>query len=347
MECQEVGDILYEFKKEMPMTQYLGSKRKLIPWIISKLPKCDIVCDAFSGSASVSYHLKKMKKQVISNDYLTSSYMFSKTLIQNQNTKLTNEDKKFLMKSNPDKKYEIQKHFSNIFFNNEECKFLDNLHANIINMKNEYKQSIAYSAAIRTCVQKMPGGKFRPNMLKYRDKNFIHYRPKYTRRIQDTFLDFLNQYNKAIFNNGKKNQSHNKDILELLDTSKNIDLVYFDPPYGGSGFNYQKDYFFSEYFVKDYGKINKFNGATKSYPVALENRFGSSKIQQSLKSIFELSNNIPTWVISYNNRSTPKFDDLKQTIEEFRRIDSIHTCDYRYKTGNNKGLEEILFICKA
>ena len=331
----------------MPITQYLGSKRKLIPWILSKLPKCNTVCDAFSGSASVSYHLKKMKKQVISNDYLTSSYMFSKALVENQNAKLTNKDKTSLIKPNPNKKCEIQKHFSNIFFNDEECQFLDNLYANIINIKNQYKQSIAYSAAIRTCIQKMPGGKFRPNMLKYRDPNFIHYRPKYSRRIQDTFLDFLDQYNNAIFSNGQDNQSYNMDVFELLRSHKNIDVIYFDPPYGGSGFNYQKDYFFAEYFVKDYGKIQKFNGATKSYQGDLKDSFGASKINASLKSIFELSMDIPTWIISYNNRSTPKFEELEQMIKEFRNIDSIHTCEYRYKAGNNKNLEEMLFICKA
>jgi adenine-specific DNA methylase len=57
---------------EFPSTRYQGSKRKITPWIWAQLQELDFssALDIFGGTASVSYLLKKMGKQVTYNDYL-------------------------------------------------------------------------------------------------------------------------------------------------------------------------------------------------------------------------------------------------------------------------------------
>jgi len=329
----------------MPSTQYLGSKQKLIGWILSHIPECNSVLDAFSGSAVVAYNLKRIGKRVIANDYLTSSYLFAKALVENNTVRLKGDEITSLFRKNPGKDDYLERHFAGVFYTNAECYFLDNLHSNILELSDEYKRSIAFSAAVRTCIQKMPGGKFRANLLKYREKSFKHYRPKYTKSIEDTFRRFLQAYNDAVFDNGKQNEAHNENIFDLLGVV-NADLAYFDPPYGGTGFDYQRDYFFVELYTRDYGKIEKFNGVTKTYESSLQDEFKRSTLNRSLKRLFESSSRIPIWIISYNNRSLPKLEEFKDLIEQFRHIEAVHSHKYSYKSGNSAGLEELLFICK-
>ena len=72
-------------KPQFPKTRYQGSKYKQKEWIDSVLSRVeyDTVLDAFSGTSSVSYTLKKSGKQVFSNDLLLSNYITAKALVEN------------------------------------------------------------------------------------------------------------------------------------------------------------------------------------------------------------------------------------------------------------------------
>lgn len=332
--------------KKIPSTQYLGSKQKLVKWIIEHSPKCDSIFDAFSGSGVVAYNFKKTGMQVICNDFLTSSFYYTKAFVENNKVTLTNEDIKKLFFVNENKKDYIKRHFSNVFYTPEECDFIDNVYANIQEFKNDYKKALVYTALIRTCIQKIPGGKFRNNLLKYRNKDHAHFRPKFTRHINETFRRFLVGYNEAVFDNGKENKAYNMNIFDILPKVR-TDMVYFDPPYGGSGFNYEKDYFFIEVLTQFYGKIEKFNGVTKIYDDFRDSGFVKrSELHASFQKLFNAASHIPIWVISYNNRSIPEYGDFMQLIKKFRSQVIVHEKPYSYKIGNNAGLKEYLFVCK-
>lgn len=332
--------------KQIPRTQYLGSKQKLVRWILEHLPPCNSILDAFSGSGIVGYELKRIGKRVVCNDFLTSSYYYAEAFVENNRITLTEDDINFLMSPNHHREDYIERHFTDVFYTREECQFLDNLHANILELKNEYKRDIAYASAVRTCIQKIPGGKFRSNLLKYRDKEFPHYRPKFIKKIEKTFLYFLKGYNDAVFDNGQKNEAHNEGIFDLL-PKVNVDVVYFDPPYGGSGFDYERDYFFVELFTNYYGQIETFNGKTKTYPVFKESGFNKkSQLRNSFLKLFERASHIPVWMISYNNRSIPSYDEFIGLIKKFKSRIEHYEKNYAYKTGNNEALKEYLFVCR-
>src|SRR3989344_5357863 len=169
--------------KKFPTTQYLGSKQKLIGWVINRFPNVDSVFDAFSGSGVVSYYLKKKGMQVISNDFLKSSFLYAKALIENNKVVLSERDIDLLISKNKNKKTYIEDNFSEFFYTKNECIFIDNIIANINELNDEYKKALAFSCLIRTCIQKIPGGKFRGGLLKYRNPSFKHYRPKFTKEI--------------------------------------------------------------------------------------------------------------------------------------------------------------------
>lgn len=332
-------------KPIFPPTQYHGSKSKLASWIISHTPPSNSIFDAFSGSGIVAYQLKLSGKEVLANDFLYSSYLFVKATVENSNIRLAREEILDLFKLNSHKDDYIEKHFTDVFYTKDECFFLDNLYANIHEIQNEYKRALALAAAVRTCIRKMPGGKFRSNLFKYRNKNFSHYRPKFTRDIKDTYRFFVEAFNGSVFDNGMKNKTFNENIFDLIPRISS-DAVYFDPPYGGSGYDYEKDYFFVELFTAKYGTVEKFRGKTKVYSNLRESHFRKrGEIRSSLAQLFSLSTHIPIWVISYNNRSAPGLAAFKGLLKEFKQEVRVYENQYAYRFGNNSDLKELLFVC--
>jgi len=84
-------------------SNYVGSKRRLLPYIVDALDSEGIVFDsafdAFSGSAMVSLLFKMMGKKVYCNDLLTSSSITAVCLLELDDIPLTTEDLRFLCKT--------------------------------------------------------------------------------------------------------------------------------------------------------------------------------------------------------------------------------------------------------
>lgn len=328
-----------------PVTQYHGSKRRLVGWILEHTPDCKSVLDAFSGSGVVSYAYKQAGKRVIACEFLTSSYQFTKATVENNHVTLAPEEIERLCTPNPRRQSYIEDHYADILYTAEECRFLDNLYANIQELDDPYKRSLALAAAVRTCVYKMPGGKFRPNLLAYRDPGHRYHKPKFRRNIQDIYCSFLKAYNEAVFDNGQQNVALNADILDVI-ANIQVDVAYFDPPYGGSSYDYVRDYFFVELYTRYYGQIHEFSGEVRRYKEMRQSHFRSTgEIGSSLRTLFEQASHIPCWVISYNNRSKPHKAELLAMLCQYKSHIEVISRKYAYKSGNNEQLMEYLFVC--
>ena len=106
-----------------------------------------------------------------------------------------------------------------------------------------------------------------------------------------------------MFDNGYECVSYNDDILKVLPILSNVDLVYFDPPYCDSHADYQGFYHLLETYT-NYWKDKEFVNGTKRYSSKKESGFETKKeIIGSFKKLFSLSQHIPYWLISYNDRS--------------------------------------------
>lgn len=117
-------------------SNYVGSKRRLLPHILDALEsrkiKFDSVFDAFSGSAMVSLLFKFMGKKVYCNDLLTSSAITAVCLLENQDIPLTSKDLNFLCNNIPKECGTfVLDHYKDKFFTEKECKFLDRFKRNI------------------------------------------------------------------------------------------------------------------------------------------------------------------------------------------------------------------------
>ena len=334
----------------LPQTQYLGSKQRLAEWIFECSPQgVETVFDAFSGTSSVGYYFKLQGKRVITNDFLKFNYHIGKAIIENKEIKFTQSDIDILLQKNKDAGSLIDKIFTNVFFEKEQSQFLDNFRANVNCLDNEYKKSLALAIINRALTRKVTLGHFAHlKALEYsRNPDRVMRNPAIMRPIEDLFLELVNEYNDAIFDNGKDNQVYCEDTINLVGKLEEVDLVYFDPPYCGRHPDYQAFYHLLETYV-EYWEDKKFINGTKQYYPKKESGFVQKKdIINSFRKLFINSQHIPYWLISYNDKSYPDKATIEDLIKQHRKVEVF---EYEYQNhyggkGSRKGTREYLFFC--
>lgn len=350
---------LFEFPDFMdvkfPKPQYLGAKYIHGDWITQHIPDdANVILDAFSGSQSIGFLCKQFGKTVISNDFLTFNSLIGKALIENKKEILTANDIQILFSSNADPDFYnlIESLFTDIFFVREETRFLDAFRSNVGYLENEYKRALAFSIINRAMTRKVTMGHFaHTQALVYAaDPDRVKRNRSLIRPIKNIFEELAEEYNSAVFDNGQPCLSYNENILDLLPSisTSNIDLVYFDPPYCESHADYQGFYHLLETFT-NYWKDKKFINGTKRYSPKKVSGFETKKeIVGSFKRLFELSLDIPYWLISYNDRSYPSIEMLVDLIRPYRTV-NIERKLYvtgRGGKGSVAGSSEILLVCK-
>lgn len=337
---------------KFPEPQYLGSKYMHLSWINKFIPQnINSALDAFAGSQSVSYLFKQLGLRTVTNDFLSFNHQIGKAIIENKSQRLNKEDLDILFEASPQKKdyVLIEKIFTDVFFEKEESVFLDNFRANISSLNNPYKQALAFAVINRSLTRKITMGHFgHTQALVYaRDPERIKRNRSLIRPIKELFLELLPKYNDAIFDNSQDNQSYNKNIIELLPELSNIDLVYFDPPYCNSHADYQGFYHLLETYTEYWGNKEFINGIKRYEPQRYSGFDKKSEVIASFEKLFELSNEIPHWIISYNNRSYPNIHIFESLISKFRNVRIEHKVyqNGRGGKGSVAGSKEILFIC--
>lgn len=340
-----------DFQNNMlPKTQYLGSKERLVEWIYDNAPKdVETVLDAFSGTSVVGYYFKSKGKTVISNDFLKFNYYIAKAVIENNNVTLNDDDVSILLQDNGSRETLIQEVFTGVFFDEGQAQFLDNFRANVDLLNCEYKKSLAFTIMNRALTRKVLLGHFaHTSALRYsQDPARTKRNPSIAKPIKRLFLDLVESYNVAVFDNGKENKVYCEDAISLVKSAENIDLVYFDPPYCGCHPDYQAFYHFLETFV-EYWKDKQFINGTKAYYPKKESGFvQKTDIETSFCELFKNSCHIPHWLISYNSQSFPDKEKMVEMITKYKKI-KIHEYEYLNHyggKGSRKGTKEYLFYC--
>jgi adenine-specific DNA-methyltransferase len=337
---------------KFPEPQYLGAKHIHRGWIAQFIPEnVSTVLDAFSGSQSIAYMFKQLGKKVITNDFLSFNNSIGKALIENSDDKLDSSDLEILFSynDNPSKFNLIEDLYSDLFFLAEEAAFADSFRSNVHKLSNQYKQALALSIMCRSMTRKVTMGHFaHTQALAYAsDPIRIKRNRSLIRPLKDIFLDLLPEYNAAVFDNSKDNISYNKNILDLLPMIKNVDLVYFDPPYCNSHADYQSFYHLLETYV-EYWKDKQFVNGTKRYEPKRYSGFDkNSEAISNLQLMFERATHIPTWLVSYNDRSYPDIETMVNLIKPYRNVKverKIYSSG-RGGKGSVAGSSEILLVC--
>ena len=341
------------FNYQFPEPQYLGAKHTLLPWINQHIPNnVTTAIDAFAGSQSVSFLFKQLGFKTLTNDFLNFNHQIGLSLIENKKDILTQNDLKILFQPATNKQdFElIENTFTDIFFEKSEAQFLDNFRANVSLLDNSYKQALAFTVMNRSMTRKITMGHFgHTQALVYaNDPERVKRNRSLIRPLKEIFEEILPKYNKAIFDNKRDNQSYHQNVLDLIPTLKKVDLAYFDPPYCDSHADYQGFYHLLETYT-EYWKDKEFVNGIKRYEPQRFSGFDKKRdVIASFEKLFEISEEIPHWLISYNNRSYPGIEEFEKLISKYRTV-KVEAKTYqngRGGKGSVAGSQEILFVCK-
>lgn len=342
------------FQYKFPEPQYLGAKHMHLHWLKKHMPiGIKRAVDAFGGSQSVAFFMKQNEIETITNDFLNFNHQIGIALIENRREILTDRDIEILMSKNEKTDFDynlISSLYTDIFFDSEDANFLDSFRKNIEQLENRYKKAVAFAIINRSLTRKITMGHFaHTQALSYaKNPERIKRNRSLIRPVKDIFMELLPIYNAAVFDNCKENQSYNENILDLMPRLKNIDFVYLDPPYCNSHADYQSFYHLLETYV-EYWKEKEFINSIKRYePQRISGFDKKSKVIESFEKLFEMLQDIPHWLISYNNRSYPSVEDFKNIVSKYRDV----TVEYKtYENGRGgkgsvAGSSEVLFVCK-
>lgn len=344
---------------KFPTTRYQGSKYKLIKWIRSTLDENNLhyqtVLDGFGGSASVAYMFKKMGKSVVYNDILKFNSLIGKALIENSDTVISKEDLENILTKNKNIEYPtfIFDNFHDIYYTDEENKWLDMVITNIRNIENDKKQAIAYFALFQACIIKRPYNLFHRKNLYIRTRTDVK-RSFGNKKTWDTsfevhFKKFIDEANSAIFDNKANNYALNCDIFDI---ENQFDLVYLDPPYissKGSGTDYLEFYHFLE-GIMDYDNwANKLELKTKNKRLkknpSISNWAKKDIIKEYFKQVIEKYKD-SIIVISYREDGIPTIPEIEKILKDYGKIIiETKSKDYQYALSNSK-TSEMLIIGK-
>ena len=242
---------VFDQLSKFPNTRYMGSKEKLLPALFETFNELDFdsALDLMSGTGVVSYLIKSMGKEVISNDYMHMNHVISKALIKNNTAKISQSEAKNLIKSNTASRF-ISETFDGLYYDKKDTEMIDNIRNNINDLSSLTQKNIALTALIRSCIKKRPRGIFAYTGLRYNDG-----RKDLKLSLNEHFIRNIDVINQAIFSNKKKNKALNKDCLEV---NEKVDLVYIDPPYFSplSDNEYVRRYHFVEGLARDWQNVD-------------------------------------------------------------------------------------------
>lgn len=342
----EIEEFVDQFSL-FPGTRYMGSKSKIIHdiWGILDHIDFDSFLDVFGGSNVVSYFMKVKGKAVITNDFMSISYYLSKAIIENSSIILNDDELDFLLNS-PSTSSFISTTFKDLYFTDDENKFLDQVRENIELIDNEYKKAIAISALVRACMKKRPRGIFTFIGQRYDDG-----RKDIRKTLRDHFIHNIKELNNAVFDNGTDCQSNNKWSKDL---NKSADLVYLDPPYYSpkSDNDYVRRYHFVEGLARNWEGLeiqeHTITKKFKSYQSPFSKKESAYDAFHALLERHRKS----TIAISYSSNSIPTKEELTNILKEYKSNVRVHEIDHTYsfgnqnhKTGNKSNrVKEYLFI---
>ena len=339
---------------KFPSTRYQGSKYKFVDWIwycIKDIPFHSAL-DAFGGTGSVAFKLKEEGKQVTYNDILPFNHLIGKALIENNSVFLEDSEVNDLLREHEGVLYPnfIEQTFKDIYFTDEENKWLDIVSTNIRRMDNEYKQAIAYFALFQSCIIKRPYNLFHRKNLYVRQQEVS--RSFGNKKTWDTpfdihFRKFVKEANNAVFENGEHCIAINKNIF---DVEPNYDFIYIDTPYlneSGVGVDYADFYHFLNGLVK-YDDWNS-NIDYKSKHLRL---FRQPNVWNSPETIYHafkiLFNHFShcTMAISYRSNGIPSINELVDTLSELgKKVEIYRSNDIKYVLSTKRSTE-VLIVAK-
>lgn len=321
-----------------PEFRYMGSKRRLLPWLHQVLSTLDFesAWDPFTGSSSVAYLMKTMGRRVVASDFLNFPATIARGLVANPGKHLEGPDMKRLLRRTKSRHDFIQRTFTGVFYTPEDLAFLDRISGNIRLIDDEHLQSLAMTALIRSCLKKQPRGVFTVtgDLSRYDDG-----RRDLRLTIEEHFFEQIEVVHKACFSNGKNNRAVRGDVFSLK--APKVDLVYLDPPYVPRADDncYVKRYHFLE-GLSCYWQGVEIDYSTKSKKIAKRyTPFSYRKAAvEAFDNLFRRMQKKQI-VLSYSSNGYPDLEQLVDLLRVYKRDVRVFEKPHRYHFGTHSGVK--------
>jgi DNA adenine methylase/adenine-specific DNA-methyltransferase len=320
-----------------PELRYMGSKKRLLPWIFEALDGVDFesALDPFSGTGSVGYLFKSMGRRVVTSDFLRFPATVARATIENNGHYLDGPAIKRLLGRPAVPLDFIARTFKGIFYTPSDLRFLDRTSANIRALPNPHQQALAYAALFRSCLKKQPRGVFTisGDLSRYDDG-----RRDLRLSIEEHFLEQIEVYNAAVFDNGRRNLSLHGDVFDS--NRPQVDLVYLDPPYVPRSDDncYVKRYHFLEGLVT-YWEDEPVDMSTKVRKIAKKHTPFSYR-RSAIDAFERLFQRFAKSMIalSYSSNGYPDLGTLEQLLRKTKSDVRVFEKPHTYHFGTHGGV---------
>lgn len=323
---------------DYPELRYMGSKTRLLPWIFETLNMLDFesALDPFSGTGCVSYLMKSMGRRVVASDFLNFTSTVARATIENNSVHLDGKAIKRLLDRTPPAHDFIERTFNGVFYTREDLRFLDRVSGNIRQLQDPHQQALAFAALFRSCLKRQPRGVFTIS------GDLSHYddgRRDLRLSVEEHFLEQIEVYNAAVFDNGRKNQALRSDLFDL--PRRKVDLVYLDPPYVPRSDDncYIKRYHFLE-GLSCYWQGLPVDTGTKVKKIA--KRYTPFSYRRTAVEAFDrmfARFKASTIALSYSSNGFPDLDQLESLMRRHKKTVRVFEKPHRYHFGTHGGVE--------
>ncbi|QNR64909.1 DNA adenine methylase [Rhodobacter capsulatus] len=316
----------------------MGSKTRLLPWIFETLNTLDFesALDPFSGTGCVSYLMKSMGRRVIASDFLNFTSTVARATVENNHVQLDGKAVKQLLSHAPATHHFIERTFKGVFYTQEDLRFLDRVSGNIGQLQDPYQQALAYAALFRSCLKRQPRGVFTIS------GDLSHYddgRRDLRLSVEEHFIEQIEVYNAAVFDNGRKNAALRSDLFDL--PRRKVDLVYLDPPYVPRSDDncYIKRYHFLE-GLSCYWQGLPVDTSTKVKKIAKKYTpfsYRRTAIDAFDRMFARFSKS--TIALSYSSNGFPDLNQLEDLMRKHKSKVRVFEKPHRYHFGTHDGVK--------
>jgi len=341
-------DLSAEAGEDRPkyITNYIGSKQKLIDWIWKATPD-DVTSavDAFSGSAVVAYMYKSKGLGVHAVDRLAYCYHIARAIVENDSTTLLDETIDSLLADNSKSKDFVRKHFGGVYFEPGVHAVIDTVRSNIDSTDlSGFRKDIALFALGKACITGKGGfGHFGTTQKQ-------EGRADSPKQFKERFASNCRRINALVFKGEKPCKAFQGDTRKVLPNIK-ADVAYFDPPYATefSQTNYERAYHFVEGLMT-YWDGKEIQTDTKTRQYAIPTEVTQSNASQFFTDFLGAAKHIPHWIISYRDQAYPTEKEIKKIVADAGKNSRMQTREHQYhisaKHSENSTAKEHLFVCE-
>lgn len=278
--------------------------------------RVESVAIPFAGAAQLDWNLKLFGRRVLDNDICQWAWWIARARVENNSEQLSYQDADILLDehSSPTLIEGLLE-----WFDEEDAIILCRIRENIERLRSDARRALAMFAGILTGDYAL---------------SFSSSKHSLRRPLTTVFRELLPTVNRII-DNQKTNSSANLEAIDFIIRTR-ADLLYINlpPPGGMQRFLTSKEYW-REVWVR--GESSACETLRQAVRDSLSGNICSKeRYLQALTDLLEHAKHIPNWAIGFQEGALLTFEDIKQLVKNYRRVETSYFKDFSETLAGGK-----------